>query len=310
VSTPCILDCDPGHDDAMAIILAAAHPAIDLRAITTVAGNGTLEKVTFNARAVATLAGIEGVPIAAGAAGPRRGELVTAADVHGESALDGADLPDPTVDLDPRPAADLIVEALRAADEPITLLPVGPLTNIAEVLERAPDVRDRIREIVLMGGSTERGNVTPAAEFNIFVDPEAAGVVFSSGLPLTMAGLNLTHQALVGPDVLARLRALDTELARAAVGWMTFFGDAYADVEGMVSPPLHDPCAVARVIDPTLIRCVDAFVAVETEGRYTRGATVVDLEGRLGREANARVAMELDAKRFFELVVGAVEKLG
>jgi len=310
VSTPCILDCDPGHDDAMAMILAAAHPAIDLRAITTVAGNGPLDKVTLNARRVATLAGIEHVPIAAGAAGPRRGELVTAPDVHGESALDGAELPEPTIELDPRPAAGLIADALRAAAEPLTLVPVGPLTNIAAVLEQAPDVREKISEIVLMGGSAERGNVTPAAEFNIFVDPEAADIVFSSGLPVTMVGLNLTHQALVTPEVVARLRALDTELARATVGWMTWFGGAYAEIEAMPSPPLHDPCAVALLIDPTLIRCVDAFVAVETEGRYTRGATVVDLEGRLERPANARVGMELDADRFFDLVVGAVETLG
>jgi purine nucleosidase len=308
VSTPCILDCDPGHDDAMAMILAAADPAIDLRAITTVAGNGPLDKVTLNARRVATLAGIENVPIAAGAAGPRRGELVTAPEVHGESALDGADLPEPTIDLDPRPAADLIVEVLNEAEAPLTLVPVGPLTNIAAVLERAP--REKITEIVLMGGSAERGNVTPAAEFNIFVDPEAADVVFSSGLPVTMVGLNLTHQALVTPEVVERLRALDTELARATVGWMTWFGSAYSQTERMPSPPLHDPCAVALLIDPTLIRCVDAFVAVETEGRHTRGMTVVDLHGVLGRPANARVAMELDADRFFDLVVGAVEKLG
>lgn len=309
MTIPCILDCDPGHDDAVAILLAAASPALDLCAITTVAGNGPLDKVTYNARRIATLAGIRDVPIAAGAAGPLHGELVTAADVHGESALDGPELPEPDVALDPRPAADLLADVLRAAPEPVTLLPVGPLTNIATLLERAPDVRERIREIVLMGGSTERGNITPAAEFNVYVDPEAADQVFASGLPVTMVGLNLTHQALSTPEVVARLRGLGTRLGEVAAGWMTFFGGAYDDEFGMPHPPLHDPCAVALTIDPSLLRCVDAFVAVETEGRFTRGATVVDLHGRLGRPANARVALELDVERFWDLVIGAVESL-
>src|SRR5215218_5675532 len=311
MALPCILDCDPGHDDAVALLLAAASPALDLRAITTVGGNGTLDKVTRNARAVCTLAGIRDVPIAAGAGRPRRRPLETAAHVHGESALDGPALPEPDVPLDPRPAVRLMADVLDAPGEPVTLIPTGPLTNVAALLEAEPElVRERVRAIVLMGGATGRGNHTPYAEFNVYVDPEAAELVLAAPVPVTMVGLNLTHQAIATPEMVARLEALDTELGRVVAGWMTFFGSTYERLWGLPGPPVHDACAVAQAIDPTLVRCVDAFVAIETEGRWTRGATVVDLHDRLGREPNARVAMELDAARFWDLLLAAVERLG
>jgi purine nucleosidase/pyrimidine-specific ribonucleoside hydrolase len=306
---PIVLDCDPGHDDAVAILLAAASDAIDLRAITTVAGNCPLDLATTNARRVAALAGLDGVPIAAGAAGPLQGELVTAPDVHGESGLDGYELRTGEAPLDDRPAVHLLADVLEAAGEPVTLVPTGPLTNVAELLTARPDLRERIAQIVWMGGSTARGNTTPAAEFNAFVDPESAAMVFGSGVPVTMIGLNLTHQARATPDVLERVRATPGEPARAVEGWMGFFGGAYERVHGEFAPPVHDPCTVALLIDPTLMRCADTFVAVETEGRWTRGATVVDLTGRLGRPANARVALELDAPRFWDLVLGALARL-
>jgi len=310
VPRPCILDCDPGHDDAVALLLAAAHPALDLAAITTVAGNGTLDKVTRNARAVCTLAGIRDVPIAAGADRPLRRELQTATHVHGASALDGPALPEPDVPLDPRRADRLMADVLAAASEPVTLIPTGPLTNVALLLERAPDlVRERVREILLMGGSTERGNHTPYAEFNIFVDPEAAERVFAAPVPVTKIGLNLTHQAIATHDVIERLLAIDTDIARVIHGWMTFFGSTYEDLWGLPGPPVHDACAVASAIDPGLMRFADAFVAVETEGRWTRGATVVDLHGRLGHAPNARVAIDLDVERFWNLVLGALASL-
>jgi inosine-uridine nucleoside N-ribohydrolase len=268
---PVLLDCDPGHDDAIAILLAAARrDAIDLRAVTTVGGNAELEKVTLNARRVLTLAGVVDVPVAAGAAGPRRGDLMTALDVHGQSGLDGAELPEPAMELD------------------------------------APQA---VEEIVWMGGSTERGNTRPYAEFNALVDPEAAEIVFSSGVPVTMVGLNLTHQAQATPEVVERLRAIASPVSEAAVGWLSFFADTYREVYGFGGPPVHDPCALALVIDPALVRCVDTFVAIEADGRWTRGATVVDLHGRLGREPNARVAMELDVPRFWDLVVDAIAAL-
>ncbi len=310
MAIPILLDCDPGHDDAVAMLLAAGHDAIDLLAVTTVAGNCSLDLATRNARRVAALAGLEGVPIAAGAAGPLRGELVTAPDIHGRTGLDGYELRTGEAPLDPRTALELMTATLEAAPEPVTLVPTGPLTNVAQLLSARPDLHERIREIVLMGGSTGRGNTTPAAEFNVFVDPEAAAIVFESGLPLTMIGLNLTHQARATAAVLERVRAVPGEPARAVEGWMSFFGATYERVHGEFAPPVHDPCTVAMLIDPSLIRCADTFVAVETEGRWTRGATVVDLNGRLDRPHNARVALELDAPRFWDLVIGALERLG
>jgi inosine-uridine nucleoside N-ribohydrolase len=299
---PVLLDCDPGHDDAIAILLAAARrDAIDLRAVTTVGGNAELEKVTLNARRVLTLAGVVDVPVAAGAAGPRRGDLMTALDVHGQSGLDGAELPEPAMELDARSAVELMAEA-----GPATVVATGPLTNVAALLENAPQA---VEEIVWMGGSTERGNTRPYAEFNALVDPEAAEIVFSSGVPVTMVGLNLTHQAQATPEVVERLRAIASPVSEAAVGWLSFFADTYREVYGFGGPPVHDPCALALVIDPALVRCVDTFVAIEADGRWTRGATVVDLHGRLGREPNARVAMELDVPRFWDLVVDAIAAL-
>jgi purine nucleosidase len=307
---PTILDCDPGHDDMVAIMLAAAHPAIDLLAITTVAGNGTLERTTHNARAVCSLAGIRDVPIAAGAPGPLVGTLRTAAHVHGESGLEGAELTDPDVPLAPEHAVDLMARLLREAARPVTLVPTGPLTNVALLLRTHPELAERVREIVLMGGSTDVGNVEPLAEFNIHVDPEAADVVFSSGLPVTMCGLNVTHQALATEAVLDRLDGLATPLAETVVRLLGFFGDRHRDIWGLPAPPVHDPVAVARVIDPELVRCEEAHVAVELHGTHTRGATVCDRFGVRGRTPNARVAMELDATGFWDLVVKAVERLG
>lgn len=294
----------------VAILLAAAHPRIDLLAITTVAGNGTLDHTTHNARAVCTMAGIREVPIAAGAAGPLVGTLRTAAHVHGQSALEGADLPDPDVPLAAEHAVDLLARLLREAAEPVTLVPTGPLTNIALLLRTYPDLADQVREIVLMGGSTDTGNVGPLAEFNIHVDPEAADVVFTSGLPVTMCGLNVTHQALATEAVLDRLLALGTPLADTAVRLLVFFRDRYRDLWGLPAPPVHDPVAVARVIDPDLVRCEEAHVAVELHGTHTRGATVCDRFGVRGLTPNAGVAVELDAPGFWDLVVGAVDRLG
>jgi purine nucleosidase len=309
-TVPTILDCDPGHDDMVAILLAAADPSIDLLAITTVAGNGTLERTTHNARAVCGMAGINGVPVAAGAPGPLVGTLRTAPHVHGESALEGAELAGPEVPLAAEHAVDLMARLLRETAEPVTLVPTGPLTNVALLLRTYPDLAQRVREIVLMGGSTDVGNVEPLAEFNIYVDPEAADVVFSSGLPVTMCGLNVTHQALATEAVLERLRALGTPLAHTVVDLLGFFRDRYRDIWGLPAPPVHDPVAVARVIDPELVRCEEAHVAVELHGTHTRGATVCDRFGVGGRTPNASVAVELDAAGFWDLVVAAVDRLG
>jgi purine nucleosidase len=309
-TVPTILDCDPGHDDMVAILLAAADPRIDLLAITTVAGNGTLERTTRNARAVCGLAGIVDVPVAAGAAGPLVGELRTAPHVHGESGLEGAELGGEEVPLAGEHAVALMARLLREAPEPVTLVPTGPLTNVALLLRTHPEAAERVREIVLMGGSAGVGNIEPLAEFNIHVDPEAADAVFSSGLPVTMCGLNVTHQALATEAVLERLSALGTPLADTVVRLLGFFRDRYRDIWGLPAPPVHDPVAVARVIDPELVRCEEAHVAVELRGTHTRGATVCDRFGVTGRAPNANVAMELDAAAFWDLVVSAVDRLG
>lgn len=298
---PVVLDCDPGHDDVFAILLAAAHPAIDLRAITTVAGNGPLAKVTSNALRVCALAGID-VPVAAGLSQPGTGN---AAAVHGVSALDGADLPEPADLLADVDAVTLTERLLD--DGPLTIVATGPLTNVAALLRRRPDLRPRV---VFMGGSCGRGNWTPLAEFNIWADPEAADVVLSGGLDVTMCGLDVTHHALATPDVVERLRAMRTTVAGTAADLLRFFASTYDEVFGMPDPPVHDPVAVAAVAEPGLLRIVDAPVAVELAGTHTRGATVVDLHGVTGKPANARVALDLDRARFWEVLLGAIERLG
>jgi purine nucleosidase len=309
VAIPIILDCDPGHDDALAIMLAAADPRLNLLAITTVAGNQTLEKTTLNARRICTIAGITEVPVAAGYDRPLVGELQVAEDIHGATGLDGPAFGEPTVPLADEHAVTLMRRLLLAHPEPVTLVPTGPLTNVAVLLRDHPEVRPKVREIVLMGGSTERGNVTPYAEFNIFVDPEAADLVLRSGLPVTVIGLNVTHQALATPAVVTRFRELGTPLADACVELMTFFASAYERVFGLPSPPLHDPVAIARVIDPALVECVHVPVAVELTGTHTRGATVVDLHRNTGAAANAQVAVRLATEAFWDLVVDAVSRL-
>jgi purine nucleosidase len=306
---PIILDCDPGHDDAVAILLAHGSPAVELRAITTVAGNQTLAKVTENARRVATLAGLAGVPIAAGCDRPLVRDPVLAPDIHGETGLDGPALPEPRVPLDRRHAVDLIIELLLASEGEITLVPTGPLTNIALAMRREPRILPRIREIVLMGGGFSKGNRTPAAEFNIYADPEAAHIVFTSGVPLTMVGLDLTHQALATEAVMARLRVLPAPLGPLVADLLSFFGRSYQQVYGFPAPPVHDACAVARVIDPSLVACRPAHTAIELRGEHTYGMTVCDFLGRTGRPPNSQVAVQLDVARFWDTVIDALGRV-
>ncbi|MEU3273811.1 nucleoside hydrolase [Saccharomonospora sp. NPDC006951] len=306
---PIILDCDPGHDDALAIMFAAGDPAVDLLAITTVAGNQTLDKTTLNARRVCSAAGITGVPIAEGCAKPLVAPLRVADDIHGASGLDGPSFGEPGVGIVAEHAVELTHRLLHERSDRVCLVPTGPLTNIALLLNRYPEDAKRIERIVLMGGSTERGNVTPCAEANIYVDPEAAAVVFGSGVPVTMCGLNVTHQALVTPEVSARFGALGAPLGELCVELMTFFAATYREVFGFPAPPLHDPVAVASVADPGLVRCVRAPVAVELTGEHTRGATVADLHGLSGEPGNVEVAVELDVPRFWDRLTQAVGNL-
>jgi purine nucleosidase len=309
VREPIILDCDPGHEDAMAILLARGCPDIDLLAITTVAGNQTLDKTTLNARRVCTAARITDVPIYAGCDRPLVRPQIIAAEVHGESGLDGPAFGEPTVPVADEHAVDFLVRTLMASDGDITLVPVGPLTNIAMALRREPRIARRVRGVVLMGGAYTRGNRTPAAEFNILADPEAAAIVFEAGWPLTMVGLDLTHQARATQQVLDDIAAIGTPLSATVVELMQFFGGTYRATRGFEAPPVHDPCAVARVARPELVTVQDAFVAVETRGQWTSGMTVTDFRLQLGHEANARVATHLDADGFWALMLDALRAL-
>lgn len=302
-----LLDVDPGHDDALAILTAAALPGLTLLGVTTVSGNQTLEKTTRNARAVLTLGQID-VPVAQGAACPLVRAPVFAPQIHGESGLDGADLPVPTVPLDPRPAAQFLIDTVRRHPGEATVIATGPLTNLALALRLAPDIAPLVPRISLMGGAVGQGNTTASAEFNVLVDPEAAHIVFTSGIPITMSGLDLTHQALADASVLDRLRRMDSAVGRACVGWLTFFGDRYRQEAGLPHPPVHDVCAVVAVAYPECIETVPMFVVVETRGTYTAGRTVCDNRGRPHPAPNADVGMKLDRDAFWHRVLQALAR--
>ncbi len=306
---PIILDCDPGHDDAMAIILAAYNPKIKLLGISTVSGNGAIDKVTQNALRVCALAKIN-LPVAQGSGVSLLGEAEAATDIHGESALDGADLPAPTFDLQEMSGVELIGKLVRDSAERVTLVATGPLTNIALFLKLYPELVANVEQIVFMGGSASRGNRTPYAEFNIWMDPEATDVVLNSGLPLTMCGLDVTHQALVTKEIFAELEAMGTELSKKIIGLMKFFAKSYDEVFEMPDPPLHDPVAIAVLIDPSVVQSKFVNVECELKGEFTRGATVVDIFDREGRKKNATVALSLDAPKFWRMMLDAVRAAG
>jgi inosine-uridine nucleoside N-ribohydrolase len=305
VSIPIIIDCDPGHDDAIALLLALASPEVELRAVTTVAGNQTLEKITRNALKVLELAGRPDIPVAAGADRPLRRTLRTAAHVHGESGLDGPALPEPTARPVDAHAADLLDELIEPG---VVLVATGPLTNVALLLERHPDVRDRLERIVWMGGAISEGNVTPAAEFNAFVDPEAAAAVFGSGIPVTMIGLDVTHKALFTRAHAERLRATGAA-GRVVAELSDFFQLFHERRYGMEGSPIHDAMAVAHVIDPTLVTTVHCNIEIETKSQYCDGRTVVDRWLVTDGPKNAHAGIDVDADRFLELLVDRIGSL-
>ncbi|MGY4707442.1 nucleoside hydrolase [Candidatus Bipolaricaulota sp. J31] len=302
-----ILDCDPGHDDALAIVLACAAEEIELLGITTVAGNQTVDKTTHNALRILTLIGAE-VPVARGAERPLISPLVTAPEIHGESGLDGAELPDPAFGPLPEHAVEFLVRTIREAPEPVILVPTGPLTNVALALRLAPDIAGRIERIILMGGAARESNATPAAEFNIYADPEAAHIVFTSGIPITMVGLDVTHRALFTPEEIARL-SQGGPVRRTFAGLLAFYAAASERYMGIRGAVLHDPLAVAAAIDPGILATEPLHVEVELCGTHTRGATVVDLYRVTGRPPNAEVALDLNLPRFKELLWRALERV-
>ncbi|GLK17632.1 nucleoside hydrolase [Herbiconiux flava] len=306
-----ILDCDPGHDDAIALLLAHGSPEIELLAVTTVVGNQTLEKVTRNALSVARVAGITGVPFAAGCARPLVRTVEVAPDIHGESGLDGPVLPEPVIGLDERHAVDLIIDTIMA-EEPgtVTLVPTGGLTNIAMAARKEPRIVPRVKEVVLMGGGYHVGNWSATSEFNIIIDPEAAHIVFNESWPLTMVGLDLTHQALATPEVRERIRAIDTAPARFVEELLEFFAGTYLEAQGFLHPPVHDPCAVARVIDPDVMTARRVPLDVELSGTLTLGMTVADFRSPAPEDCITQVAVDLDHERFWALIVDALERIG
>jgi len=306
-----ILDCDPGHDDAVALLLAHGNPNIELLAVTTVVGNQTLEKVTRNALAVGTIAGITGVPFAAGCPRPLVRSIETAPDIHGDSGMDGPALPESTIELDPRHAVDLIIDTVMA-HEPgtVTLVPTAGLTNIAMAARKEPRIVERVKEVVLMGGGYHVGNWSAVAEFNIIIDPEAAHIVFNEKWPVVMVGLDLTHQALATPDVVEKIAAIGTGPAKFVTELMDFFAHAYKDAQGFDHPPVHDPCAVAYVIDPSIVTTRKVPVNVELTGTLTLGMTVADFRAPAPTDCNTSVAVDLDHARFWDLVTDALVRIG
>ena len=305
---PVILDCDPGHDDALAILLACASPGLEILGVTTVGGNASLASTTRNALRVLTLLDRTDVPVAAGADRPLVREPYIQPQFHGESGLDGADLPEPAVPARPEAAVELTAALVRAAGSPVTLVPTGPLTNVALFLRAFPALHGRIGAISLMGGSLGAGNTTPSAEFNIWQDPEAAAIVFGSGIPILMAGLDVTHQALVLPADVARLEGLGTRTGRIFADLMRFFAIHHRNRYGWAGPPIHDAVAAGVLVAPWLVERRRMRVDVETGDGLTRGRTVGDEEGISGRPPNAEVGVRIDREAFLDLVIDAVSR--
>ena len=304
MAVPVIVDCDPGHDDAIALVVAARHT--ELLGVTTVAGNAPIERTTRNALVILDLLGHD-APVHRGAARPLLAAPVHAGYVHGESGLDGADLPEPERTVAGEDAVAFIVETARAR-EGVWLVPTGPLTNIALALRRAPDLPDRIAGISLMGGSATVGNRTAVAEFNIWADPEAAAVVFDYGGPLIQAGLHLTHELQTTPERLAALRAMPNRLGPLLGQLLEFFATTYITRhDGFVGAPVHDVCAVLALTHPDLFTRRAAHVVVETGGPHTRGMTVVDLRTLKDRPApNVELLMSIDEEAGFQVILDAV----
>jgi purine nucleosidase len=309
---PTIIDCDPGQDDAVNLLLAMAAPeAFDILGITVVAGNVPLDLTERNTRQMCDIAGRSELPVYAGCDRPMRRSLLTAEKVHGKTGIDGVELVTPETPLATGHAVDFIIDTLRAADEPVTLVPTGPLTNVGTAIDRAPDIVDAIGEIVLMGGAMrEGGNHSPSAEFNILVDPHAADIVFRCGRPITALGLDVTHQVLATPERRARIRALDNPAAQATAGMLDFFDRHDTAKYGSLGAPLHDPCTCAYLLRPALFEGKLCNVTIETESELTMGHTAVDFWHVTDRPRNVNWIHGVDADGFYDLLVEHLARYG
>ena len=310
---PVIIDADPGLDDALAIAVAVARPEIDLLAVTTVGGNADVRHCTTNALRLLSLYGAPNVPVAEGSAGPLFGEIVRATEIHGEAGIGNTTLPATEVEARPEGAVDLIASILRAHPEPVVLVPVGPLTNIALLLRLHPDLAPRIAHVCLMGGSIGDGNTTVSAEFNIYADPEAAAIVFESGLPITMIGLDVTHQAVLYKRASERLRGLGTKSGATAAEIADYALNREGQWYGTPRMSVHDAVAVAHLAVPDLVEVAEYDVQVDTGNGPARGRTVCDalpvrIE-RKGRAVNAQVGIRIDRDRFEDILVDAYAHL-
>jgi purine nucleosidase len=316
-----ILDCDPGHDDAIAILLAAANPNIDLLGITTVSGNHNVENTTRNALSTCTAYGIK-VPVAKGSPAPMISEQVLAIEIHGETGLDGPVLPPASFELDKRHGVDFIIETIMAHEpKTVTLVPVGPWTNIGMAIRKEPRIVERVKRVVGMGGAYTRGNITPAAEFNIYADAEAADVVFRANWEVTMVGLDLTQtQALATPELQDRVRAIGGSISQFILDIWEFIATTHGGLLQIAYPAIHDAVCVAALIDPTVMITEKADIRVETAGRWTKGMTVCNFEkmggmrhfgGTASEQTDFRhnVATKLDHAKFCDMIVDSVEHL-
>lgn len=306
-----ILDCDPGHDDAIAILLAAGSPELEILAVTTVAGNHSIEETTRNALVVADVAGLRGVPIAAGAARPLVRLPRWAEHIHGATGMDGPAPRETRRAADKRHAVSLIAELIMSSSsQEITLVPTGPLTNIALAARMFPEIVARVNEVVFMGGAYAAGNITATAEFNVYADPEAAQIVLAEAWPVTMVGLDLTHQAVATRCVRDRIASIGTEASRFVGDLLDYVQQSYAaSVEKMPDPPVHDPCAVMRVLAPELVSVQLANVEVELHGAYSLGSTVTDFLGRDGALQRTKVATRLEVGAFWDRLIAAIARL-
>ncbi len=305
---PVILDGDPGHDDAIAWTLAKASGRMDILAVTSVAGNQTIQKTTYNTQRICTLLGID-APIAQGRPRPLIEPPMNAPSVHGESGLDGPPLPEPAMGLSELSACELMAKILRESLTPVTIISTGPLTNTAALLLAHPELKEKIARISLMGGGIAYGNWTPAAEFNILVDPEAAKIVFRSGVPILMAGLDVTEKALILPEDFRRIAAIGNPVADIVAQWLEFFYIFHKNL-GYDGAPMHDPCAVMALLHPEVFTMKPLYVQIETAGKYCRGATVGDPLGVTGHAPNATCILNVDRKRFADLLVDAMRFYG
>lgn len=307
--TKIILDCDPGHDDAVAIMLAANSPAIDLLGITVVAGNQTLENTRRNALQVVQWLGVD-VPVYAGCGRPMIREKITAGDIHGESGLDGPAFPPLTREPEQEHAVNFIVRTLMASGGDITMVTTGPMTNLAMALRMEPRIAEKIKRIVLMGGAYTNGNVTPAAEFNIVADADAAYVCFTSGCPITMVGLDVTRKALCYPEIVARMGKIGNEASRLFVDLMGHFCRTQKEIFGWEGGPLHDPVTIAYLIDPTVLTVKPMNVQVDVRSVQSYGRTNCDFFGYLGLPNTADVAIDIDAAKFWDIVEEGLKRYG